>query len=76
MIYDKTTHHPLGVTKAYVDLNPIRADIAKNPEKSDYTSIQERIQQAMRKEPCVLLGFNDTSRKSQKEKAIPFDHND
>jgi len=61
---------------AYVDLNPIRADIAKNPEKSDYTSIQERIQQAMKKEPCVLLGFNDTSRKSQKEKAIPFDHND
>jgi len=61
---------------AYVDLNPIHADIAKNSEKSDYTSIQERIQQAMRKEPCVLLGFNDTSIKSQKEKAIPFDHNE
>ena len=30
---------------AYVDLNPIRAAIAKTPEQSDYTSIQEGILQ-------------------------------
>jgi hypothetical protein len=28
---------------AYIDLNPIRAAMAKTPESSDYTSIQERI---------------------------------
>lgn len=27
---------------AYVDLNPVRADIAGTPEESDYTSIQQR----------------------------------
>jgi hypothetical protein len=30
---------------AYVDLNPIRTAMAKTPEQSDYTSIQERINQ-------------------------------
>ena len=39
---------------AYVDLNPIRAAMAKTPETSDYTSIQERITQ----KNTYLLGFH------------------
>ena len=27
---------------AYVDLNPVRADMARTPEQSDYTSVQQR----------------------------------
>ncbi|NKI36317.1 transposase [Wenzhouxiangella sp. XN79A] len=34
----------LGIM-AYVDLNPIRASIAETPETSDYTSVQQRIEE-------------------------------
>jgi len=37
----------LAACLAYVDLNPIRADMAKTPEDSDYTSIQRRIRHAV-----------------------------
>ena len=37
------TEEALLSCMAYVDLNPVRANIAKTPETSDYTSIQERI---------------------------------
>ena len=36
----------LAACLAYVDLNPIRAQMAKTPESSDYTSIQQRINSA------------------------------
>ena len=46
--------HALLTCIAYVDLNPIRAAMAKTPEESDYTSIQTRI----KNKQSWLLGFD------------------
>ena len=42
---------------AYVDLNPIRAAMARTPESSDYTSIQERIKS--KSSNLLNIGFDE-----------------
>jgi REP element-mobilizing transposase RayT len=51
---------------AYVDLNPIRAALAKTPEQSDYTSLQERI---LHPESHVLRPFAEHA---DDDVGIPF----
>ena len=59
---------------AYVDLNPIRADMAETLEESDYTSIQERVEQVSgsdaRKQPDRLMPFR--SQGQNPDKALPY----
>ncbi|WP_444935322.1 hypothetical protein ACJJIW_12370 [Microbulbifer sp. JMSA004] len=62
----------LAACMAYVDLNPIRANITKTPEDSDYTSIQLRIRSAITAEqPKSLLPFVGDERLNM-PKGLPF----
>ncbi len=58
---------------AYVDLNPIRAGIAATPEQSEYTSIEQRIQSLVEKEPPedTLIPFVGNPREDM-PKGLPF----
>ncbi len=67
----------LAACLAYVDLNPIRAQIAKNPEESDYTSVQQRINSLLSSpnnqasQPKGLMPFAGNPHKDM-PKALPF----
>lgn len=66
----------------YVDLNPIRAQIAQTPEESDFTSIQERLKTfakhlknhntSLIKQPQSLVPFADLNFTNQNKPMIDF----
>ncbi|WP_334030002.1 transposase [Alteromonas sp. P256] len=66
----------LAACMAYVDLNPVRANIAKTPESSNHTSIQYRIRAARVGEtPKRLMPFASDPRQDM-PKGLPFNLSD
>jgi REP element-mobilizing transposase RayT len=64
---------------AYVDLNPIRAKMAKTLQESDYTSIQTRLEAQKQQQPTpeTLMPFQDDAPKENPLKVtLPFSQHD
>jgi REP element-mobilizing transposase RayT len=57
---------------AYVDLNPIRAGMAKSPETSDFTSIQERIRHFKQHKNTQSSTMRQFRRHRQDDDSLPF----
>ena len=61
---------------AYVDLNPVRANIAITPETSAHTSVKQRVSSAKKaKQPNLLLPFVGNPRQAM-PKGLPFELKD
>ncbi len=58
------TEEALLSCMAYVDLNPVRAGMAKSPEASEHTSIRERIEQRFDLANAVQSQFNSGNLRS------------
>ena len=66
----------LAACMAYVDLNPIRANIANTPEDSAYTSVKLRCEQAtLSQQPNTLMPFVGNPRENI-PKGLPFELSD
>ena len=63
----------LAACMAYVDLNPVRANMADTPEHAHHTSIKQRVEQAKKgRQPKPLLPFVGNPKKDM-PKGLPFE---